>query len=767
MEIRRTRHAILLSAFTLILLCGCSKEESKIALTGISVTPGSVNIAIGKTAQLTTAPIPQDADSKEQPFNFSIGNTSIATVSGSGLVTGKSAGTTQIAISGRISTNIVKTVQVTVAAVEIPLTDITVSPESLTLNVGKEKLITATKVPANATGITFTWKSSNTAVASVSASGNVVAKSAGTANITVKAGEIEKTIPVTVIKPFSVTVGSSVFYGDTLEVEEPSPGIKYVKIKLPEFVNYVSGSTAVSGKGLVFTAVEVDLTNPDNKLEVVPASQATLGNVENPLQMYNRKKTDYAPAGRKPVAVVNADFFLMGDKTSGYGYINNRPCGMEIGNGMLVQTPWDGRVQAFYLKDNQTPGYGNVSYSGSVESGGTSFPLAEINGYAGQGELTLFNNLGNSYPSDSAFAWSPYKSDMVRLSYPSGGWRTNDKMEFTVTQIEHDIVTNLPAQLPSGGLDFNGDGAILVGNLAGGVPEQTLGFGNNPQPPNNMTAENKESYWELKTTGNDPWVYTTLLISSVKGANAVEFTFEYQSATNIANAQVFYGKPGAAAGVSTNEDQKLDITGIDASDENKWKKFTLNLKSAITDHEWGLAGHALRLDVGSGSGNHVLIRKMKITATYSASGDSKTFLAGLNVGDKVNITMNVKINGATITDKKLNVVGCQPDGNGVLLNNGSPVEIWNEAHPRTAVGWSQDSKKIWLIVVDGRKADYSVGATCGQVGAILKALGAYTGLNLDGGGSSAMVVDGVLKNLPLGGTYMRNVANGVMVTAKK
>ncbi|NJN64296.1 MAG: CHRD domain-containing protein, partial [Acidobacteria bacterium] len=67
-------------------------------------------------------------------------------------------------------------------------------------------------------------------------------------------------------------------------------------------------------------------------------------------------------------------------------------------------------------------------------------------------------------------------------------------------------------------------------------------------------------------------------------------------------------------------------------------------------------------------------------------------------------------------------------------------------NPRTAIGVTADRKTVILLVIDGRSSA-SIGTTIKQTGEILFALGAYDGLNLDGGGSSAFVVnnfDGVL-----------------------
>lgn len=62
--------------------------------------------------------------------------------------------------------------------------------------------------------------------------------------------------------------------------------------------------------------------------------------------------------------------------------------------------------------------------------------------------------------------------------------------------------------------------------------------------------------------------------------------------------------------------------------------------------------------------------------------------------------------------------------------------------PRTAFGLSADRKTAWLVVVDGRQAGYSMGASLPELAALFRELGASDAINLDGGGSSAMAVAG-------------------------
>src|SRR6185295_5733482 len=59
-------------------------------------------------------------------------------------------------------------------------------------------------------------------------------------------------------------------------------------------------------------------------------------------------------------------------------------------------------------------------------------------------------------------------------------------------------------------------------------------------------------------------------------------------------------------------------------------------------------------------------------------------------------------------------------------------------NPRSAVGFSSNSRYFYLLVIDGRQTGWSDGATLYETGQWLLRLGAWNGLNLDGGGSSAM-----------------------------
>jgi hypothetical protein len=107
-------------------------------------------------------------------------------------------------------------------------------------------------------------------------------------------------------------------------------------------------------------------------------------------------------------------------------------------------------------------------------------------------------------------------------------------------------------------------------------------------------------------------------------------------------------------------------------------------------------------------------------------------------------------------------------GNRLLVWEGEPVDNsgcggFCARHPRTAVGVSEDGSALFLAVVDGRSTA-SVGATLNELATLLHELGAYRALNLDGGGSTTMYIEGEggVVNAPSDGIE-RPVANHLAV----
>lgn len=111
-----------------------------------------------------------------------------------------------------------------------------------------------------------------------------------------------------------------------------------------------------------------------------------------------------------------------------------------------------------------------------------------------------------------------------------------------------------------------------------------------------------------------------------------------------------------------------------------------------------------------------------------------------------------------------NVVSGHP---GIVKNgevNAPGSDLCTARHPRTAAGISKDGRTLYLAVVDGRTS-ISVGMTCNELGSLMTELGAWSAINLDGGGSSAMWVRGLgVVNSPSDGAQ-RVVGNHLGVFA--
>ena len=85
-----------------------------------------------------------------------------------------------------------------------------------------------------------------------------------------------------------------------------------------------------------------------------------------------------------------------------------------------------------------------------------------------------------------------------------------------------------------------------------------------------------------------------------------------------------------------------------------------------------------------------------------------------------------------------------------------------EIHPRTAAGYRKDGNLV-LLVVDGRQVN-SRGVDLMELAIIMRDLDCVEAINLDGGGSSAMVVDGKLMNRPAGTSSQREVMSAIAVS---
>src|SRR6266566_2282495 len=171
-------------------LTATTLDSTGAVLTGRTVTWSSNNGAVATVSgsgvvtgsAVGTATITATSEGKSGSATITVSTVSVATVTSGGLVTGVAAGTaTMTATSeGKSGTS-------AITVTFVPVSTVTVTPASANLAVGQTVQLTATPKDANGntlTGRTITWATSNASVATVTTSGSVKGVTAGSATIT-------------------------------------------------------------------------------------------------------------------------------------------------------------------------------------------------------------------------------------------------------------------------------------------------------------------------------------------------------------------------------------------------------------------------------------------------------------------------------------------------------------------------------------------------------------------------------------------------------
>jgi len=110
------------------------------------------------------------------------------------------------------------------------------------------------------------------------------------------------------------------------------------------------------------------------------------------------------------------------------------------------------------------------------------------------------------------------------------------------------------------------------------------------------------------------------------------------------------------------------------------------------------------------------------------------------VGEEISIRFSMQDRLANLQTLVTGNVWIVKDG--VAFHPGEAVR-----HPRTVIAWS--GTKHWFVTFDGRQPGYSVGAsTAEEADFLINALGVENAINLDGGGSTTMVINGDVVNCP-------------------
>ncbi len=185
-------------------------------VTGISISPATATVSIGGTTLLNAVISPSNASN--QSVNWNSGNSGIASVSSSGLVTGVSAGTVSITATS-VDGGYIAVAEVNVASVAVE--GVAVTPASVTLDPSETQQLSAIVSPSDATNQNVTWSTSDGSIATVDGDGLVMAISYGTATITATTEEGGYTASSSVSVNFVETPVTGISVSPTTSLLEP------------------------------------------------------------------------------------------------------------------------------------------------------------------------------------------------------------------------------------------------------------------------------------------------------------------------------------------------------------------------------------------------------------------------------------------------------------------------------------------------------------------------------------------------------------------
>jgi len=180
-------------------VASCDVFVNPIRVTGVTITPTTFGMLVHETASLTATVNPGNAGDK-----FVTWSTSDDKVVEIHRVTGEMKAVKDgVAIITVVTRDGLFTAECTVTVTKIPVTSITLIPNTVTLELNQKETLLATVLPEDASFPELTWKSNDEKVATVNQSGVVTSVNPGEATITVTADGVSAECKVTVLPPSS------------------------------------------------------------------------------------------------------------------------------------------------------------------------------------------------------------------------------------------------------------------------------------------------------------------------------------------------------------------------------------------------------------------------------------------------------------------------------------------------------------------------------------------------------------------------------------
>ena len=224
-------------------------------------------------------------------------------------------------------------------------------------------------------------------------------------------------------------------------------------------------------------------------------------------------------------------------------------------------------------------------------------------------------------------------------------------------------------------------------------------------------------------------------------------------------------------------DAIVEIAGVDTTRQRgRLMLFTpayyQHTDTPPTGLEWVVQGRPLRITSGPLAAGKTPIPRDGYVLSFGGQ-QPPAALQSLRIGAPVELdTIYTAIEGS---DRDWARADAIVGGAGLLLHDGRLVTDWKMEqftptfaemrHPRTLIGTHADGA-VWLVTVDGRQPGLSAGMSLAELRALARRLGLRHALNLDGGGSTTMWVDGKIVNSPSDAAGPRRVSDALIVTRR-
>ncbi|MCX7610839.1 MAG: phosphodiester glycosidase family protein [Ignavibacterium sp.] len=294
------------------------------------------------------------------------------------------------------------------------------------------------------------------------------------------------------------------------------------------------------------------------------------------------------------------------------------------------------------------------------------------------------------------------------------------------------------------------NGKIVIGAINGdfygiSAPNNPYGFLNNSQIINSEyvfgRAHIRSSFGVINH--NKPVAQVIDFFTTITASNSQSKIINECNSQRGTDALILYNKYFGPSTLTNSFGTEVEIQPIDSFITNS------NTRCVVTAKQIGVG------NMNINPSRYIL----------SGHGVSKTFLdQNFNVGD----TVILKMGTSPIIGNVTALIGGGPR---LLINGSKPStfvgfegfssDFVNTRHPRTAVGFNQDSTKVYFVVVDGRQSNLSVGMTLDELADLMLSIGCKNAVNLDGGGSSTMVIHNQVVNSPSDPGGERSVANAL------